>query len=171
MFFERIRKKAYDLGYIAGYNVGADAGSEAVLKSRKNAELLELRNMVEAPVIYIPNEWCDPIIGFGNRVEFVSRNNCPILIVDDCISGTEKWAVGPWFHFSEQKLMVLSKLDPFERWAMHSNNACGHRDFDKLKSGDALLGAELVGSVKGSFFWARWLEFKHQLHSEQGHAL
>lgn len=164
MFFKKLKKRAYDIGHSAGYRVGYYAGHNKAIsddeRRKRECEHLELQSLVGAPVIFIPNEWTNPIIGFGVRIESITRAGQSMLLVDDCISGKERTSLGGWFRFSEQKLIALSKLDPFERWAIHSNNATGHELFDKPHTGTALMGQALVSKVMESPFWAKWLEIR-----------
>lgn len=159
MFFKGMKNKAYSAGYRAGHGAGYAEGEVTARKRREECQLIELRAMVGAPVICLPNEWDNPIIGFGNRIEFIANASQPILMVDDCIRGTERTSFGGWFLFSEQKLHALAKLDPYERWVVHSKYATGHELYDKPRIADALMGEALVSKVMESPFWAKWLEF------------
>lgn len=155
--FERMKQRAFDRGVIVGRR---DAQLEAQ-HNRYSAALNERLYHVGRPVIHVPNEWENPVIGFGAYVDQVGSS--PVLFVDDLFTGKTVFSLSSPMEFSEQRLIALSKLDPYERWALFAKNACGAENFDKPKSGHALLDGEFLEKVYQSDFWEKWLAFKESL--------
>lgn len=96
---------------------------------------IELDMMIGKPVISISNEWSNPVIGFGKRVEFITKASKPVLIIEDYISGEDILTLSVPFYYSEQRFIALSKLEPFEICSIIYKNSAWMEPFEKVKSG------------------------------------
>lgn len=155
MLFKNMKLREYEKGY-------KDGLKEAREQERRHSNTVLLYH----PVIHIPNEWSNPVIGFVDRVEYDTECKCIALAINDAITGTPRLVLGDVLVFSEQKLIALSKLDPFERWALHAFHAVGCNDFEKAKSDTALMGNDLMQAVMASSFLPEWLAYR-KLHLKE----
>ena len=94
---------------------------------------IELSQFIGKPVICISNEWADPIIGFGLRVEFITRSKNPILCTHNYLDGREYLIMGAAYHFTEQRFDALFKINRFELCSFIYNHASSE-PFEKIKS-------------------------------------
>lgn len=104
-------------------------------EQRKHCQFIELSMMIGKPVISISNEWDNPIVGFGKRIEFITKAETPVLIIEDYVSGEDVLVLSTPFYFSEQRFNALSKLDPFEICSIIFRNSAWMEPFEKVKSG------------------------------------
>ena len=80
----------------------------------RESETIELSQFVGRPIICISNEWETPKIGFGKRIEFITKAENPILCMHNYLDDKEYLIMGTSFYFTEQRFDALFKLDPFE---------------------------------------------------------
>lgn len=105
-------------------------------KERKNHySLIELQSYIGKPVIAVPNEWDNPIIGVAKEIVFITKEQTPMLVIEDYITGKEYMPFGVVMGFTEQRFKALAKLEPFEICSIIYRNSCGLGTFDKNKSG------------------------------------
>ena len=83
---------------------------------------IEMETHVGKPIIVIGNNWDNPLIGVGIKIDLITQGNCPILVVKDYITDQEYITFGKIFHYTQQRFEAIMKLDPNERWALISDN-------------------------------------------------
>lgn len=124
-------------------------------EQKKKCLLNELELMIGKPVISISNEWSNPVIGFGKRVDLITMAKTPVLIIEDYVSGEDILSFSVPFYFSEQRLFALSKLDPFEICSIIYKNSSWMEPFEKVKS-DVFDGYDvIINRLKQTDFFAR----------------
>lgn len=161
MFFSqwknRIKQQAYQQGVAEGQREARNRAAEE--RGDYQRKLLEVQ--VGTPLIRVPNEWDNPVIGFGRRIDMIG--NSPILVIHDYISNTDTIGGGVCFDFSEQKLEILLRLDPFEAWAFLAHNNVGHHNYDKNRTGVRDSADDILKKLRYNGFFDRWEEFKRDL--------
>lgn len=105
-------------------------------EKRNQIEKIELEMYVGKPVIYVSNEWANPIIGFGKEVIEITKAKTPTLIVHDYISGEDRMILGKVYHYTEQRFNAFSKLTPFEACSLLYPQFNWNTTFNKVKSGN-----------------------------------
>ncbi len=91
---------------------GMEQQRESSFKEQAGIKRLEVEMMVGKPVIYISNEWADPVVGFG--VGTLDIGSSCVLIIKDYISGKELTVMSTAHAYSETLLNAILKLNPFE---------------------------------------------------------
>lgn len=153
----RIEQQAYQKGLSEGQRLAQQQAMD-----ERNAFLrIEVETQIGSPLIRIPNEWSNPTIGFGRRVEMIG--NSPILVIHDYISNTDTIGGGVCFDFSEQKLDILLRLDPFEAWAFLAHNNVGHHNYEKNRTGVRDSADDILDKLRSNGFFERWEAFKAQI--------
>ncbi len=160
MFFSRWKNRIEQSAYQQGFSDGQNLAQKETFDRREEYEHNKLKLQVGSPVIRIPNEWDNPVIGFGHRVEMMG--NSPMLVVHDYVRNRQTVGGGVCFDFSEQKLDVLLRLDPFEAWAFLAHNSVGHDNFDKIRTGQRDSAEEIIEKLHLNGFFERWEKFKHE---------
>ena len=150
----QIKKNAYNAGVIAGRN----EQHRQDIAERQHIRHLEMLSEVGNPLIIVPNEWSNPIIGFGEAVEIIG--NTHTLIVKDYISMENTWCGGIQMHFSEQRLNTVLELDPYELWAITATNSYGFDDYDKAKTDERWSRDRIMQALETNGFFKRWEAFK-----------
>lgn len=156
-FFCRVQK---DLAYQQGVRDGRNAQADKERMRREAFERAEMMARVGAPVIVVPNEWDNPIIGFGH--DLMPVGGATVLVVKNYVSNSLVWCGGVTMDFSEQRLEVVLNLDPFQLWAITAHNAVGHEDFIKPKSGTRWERQAILDALERHGFFERWRDFKAQ---------
>lgn len=146
-------------GYIEGRCDGYAEALKGVEQRRRQFREIDLNGHVNAPVIAVGNEWEDPVIGFGVRVEFITKSQEPMLVVYDYVTGREVMPFGVIRTYTHQLYRVVRDLNPYERWALMSNNSDSYQDYDKPKSGVASSPSELGKKLIESGFFDRVNQF------------
>lgn len=156
-FFCRAQKElAYEQGVRDGRQAQAD-------KDRMRREALDRMAMVArlgAPVIVVPNEWDNPVIGFGH--DLMTIGSSTVLVVKNYVTDALVWCGGVTMDFSEQRLEIALSLDPFQLWAITAHNAVGHEDFTKPKSSQRWDRQAILDALERHGFFERWRDFKAQ---------
>lgn len=80
------------------------------LRDRHNAKLLVLSAFVDKPVICITSALENPIIGFAKSVNYIHIDSEPVLIVDDYITGNERWILGKVYEYNHSLLESICKM-------------------------------------------------------------
>lgn len=124
-------------------------------EQRNHCLFIELEMMIGKPVISISNEWNNPIIGFGKRIDFITTAKMPVLIVEDYVSGKDMMLLSTPFYFSAQRLFALSKLDPFEICSIIYKNSAWMEPFEKVKSGVFEGYDVIINRLKQTDFFER----------------
>lgn len=122
---------------------------------RRHCQFIELEMMIGKPVISISNEWDNPIVGFGKRIEFITQAKTPVLIIEDYVSGQDVLVLSTPFYFSEQRFNALSKLDPFEICSIIFRNSAWMEPFEKVKSGVFDGYDVIIEKLKSTDFYER----------------
>lgn len=161
MFFSRWKHRIEESAYQKGFSDGQNLAQKSAIEQREKYEWNNLKMQVGRPLIRIPNEWDNPVIGFGHSVEMMG--NSPMLVVHDYVGNRRTVGGGVCFDFSEQKLDVLLRLDPFEAWAFLAHNSVGHDNFDKIRTGQRDSAEDILTKLRYNGFFERWEEFKRGL--------
>jgi hypothetical protein len=88
------------------------------IQSRRDIAVFELDKWVGNKIISISNEWSDPYIGIGLRIEYFSKTEVPFLVSANAITGEEHIHFGKIISFTPQNLAALMVLNPYERWSL-----------------------------------------------------
>ena len=147
--FSRTPQKSYEQGVI-------DERSAAQAR-RAQFHHEELSRCINAPVIIVPNEWDNPVIGFGASIMEVGSSS--VLVVKNYLSMEEVVCGGVRMDFSLQRLEVALTLDPYQLWAITAHNSVGHSDFDKPKSGQRWSREKILSTLTENGFFKRWEKF------------
>lgn len=121
---------------------------------------------IGAPVIMVPNEWDNPIIGFGERLEDLGHSKT--LLVHNYVTNKLSRCGGVQMDFSDQRLAIVLDLDPFQLWAITAHNAVGHEDFHKPKTSERWPRERILDALKAHGFFERWEAFKAEHGIGQG---
>lgn len=125
---------------------------------RSDFRAQELAWHLNKPVIVVPNEWANPVVGFGKTIVPVGRSN--VLVVENYITQEEVWCGGVRLDFSKQRLDICLTLDPYQLWAITAHNAVGFEDFNKPKSGERWSKERILAALESNGFFRRWQAFK-----------
>ena len=161
MFFSRWKNRFEQQAYQQGVAEGQRVARNRAAEEREDYQRKLMEMQVGTPLIRIPNEWDNPVIGFGRRIEMVG--NSPILVIHDYVRNSHIMGGGVCFDFSEQKLDILLRLDPFEAWAFLAHNHVGHHNYDKNRTGVRDSADEILRKLRYNGFFERWEEFKRDL--------
>lgn len=153
-------KNRIERAYQKGISEGLGRAQQQAMDERNNFLRIEMNMQIGTPLIRVPNEWENPVIGFGQRVEVIG--NSPVLVIHDYVRNTETIGGGVCFDFSEQKLDILLRLNPFEAWAFLAHNSVGHHNYEKNRSGVRDNAADILKKLHDNGFFARWEEFKRE---------
>lgn len=141
-----------------GVRVGR-AQEQQEANERKDAfRRIEQEYWLNTPVIIVPNEWTDPIIGFVSRVECVGKSTA--LVVFDELRQKEMMCGGVLMGYSNQRLQVALDLDPYQLWAITAHNNVDFGDFDKPKSGVRQNKKDILRQLDASGFFERVASFE-----------
>lgn len=120
---------------------------------QEEVRFIELMTYVNKPVILIPNEWQDLEIGFGVGVEYITKNNTPVLVVKSYITGEEFITFSKVFHYTTQRFNALMQLDPFERWCLMQDH---DESFNKPRKQPILFSKkDIVDKLRLNGFFMR----------------
>lgn len=146
-------RKTWEQGYEEGRRDGVREVSERHDQyRRKNLEM-----KVGTPLIVVPNEWSNPVIGFGK--EIINIGMSPVLVIDNYLTGKEVICGGVMMAFSRQKLDVILRLDPYELWAITAHNTVGCEEFTKPKSEERWEPQAILDKLEESGFFERFDSF------------
>lgn len=146
------------LSYQQGLALGRREALEEHLHRREAFDRLEKQQRVGSPLLVIPNEWDNPIVGFGHSVQDLGHS-C-LLIVTNYLTMEEVWCGGVVMGFSNQRLEAALALDPFQLWALCAHHAVGHEDVDKPKTGERWDRARILDTLERNGFFERWQAFQ-----------
>lgn len=94
------------------FRAGMEEQRTSSFKSQSEIKKVEVEMMIGKPVIYVSNEWNDPIVGFG--IGTIDIGSSCVLVIKDYISGTELTVMSMAHNYSETLLNAILKLNPFE---------------------------------------------------------
>ena len=132
------------------------AERERVSESRRQSDFYSLEGLVGKPVICISNEWENPVVGVAQKVDFITKGDCPVLVVKDYFSNEEKMIMGKSFLYTEQRFNAVFKLSPFELCSLIYGYI---DDFDKEKKSALATKDEYVAELKKNGFFEVCDEF------------
>lgn len=155
-------RKSLQRAHQQGVREGRREQADADWKRREACRNQELEQAIGTPVIIVPNEWDNPIIGFGERLEDLGHSK--VLLVHNYLTNELTWCGGSMMDFSEQRLEIVLGLDPFQLWAITARNAVGHEDFYKPKTAERWSNERILATLTAHGFFERWEAFK----AEQG---
>lgn len=142
-------KKSHD----AGYN-----------KAREEAQAIrynKMKSYSDAPIIVVPNEWSNPIVGFAKKIEVKASNNY-VLLIDNYLSEPIQEVIsnGIPMHYSAQRLEVVLSLDPYQLFAIAGHEYHGRGNFDRPKLGVRWDKERCMEVLKSNDFFERLEKFK-----------
>lgn len=153
-FFEKKLNQAYQ----NGFDDGQEQHSMNAFKERQKFRLLELEHWIRLPIICISNEWDDPIIGFGVRVEMTCRNkDVPILVMKDYVTNKEVYCNGVIMEFTSQRFNAIYKLDPFELCSLVYRQ---YGTFNKEKKVTVLTQEEMINKLNENHFFTDFEKYQ-----------
>ncbi len=126
-------------------------------ESTRQYAIYELDQFVNKPVICLSNEWKNPIIGYGTRIDFITQAMNPVLCVHNYLDGQEYVVLGSVFHFNEQRFNALFKLNPFELCSFIYGRYMAD-EFDKAISEERNGKEEIQELLETNGFYKRLLE-------------
>ena len=129
---------------------------------RGDIERMLLASQIGRPVIVVPNEWDNPVIGFGDSIMEVGSSQ--VLVVKNYLSMEKVVCGGVRMDFSMQRLEVALALNPYQLWAITAHNSVGHHDFDKPKSGERWDRERILEALHRNGFFERWAAFDPDAH-------
>lgn len=145
-WLDRIKTREYGRGFNAGY----DHRSNQQLDTFKKCKLSEVQIYVNKPVICISNEVDNPIIGFGARVEFVSKAQNPILMVRDYVTNEDFGIMGKTFAYTTQRFDAIFKLEKNELISLMFDS---DQTFNKKPLEEILSKDEIVARLEENGFY------------------
>lgn len=160
-FFRKMKENEFNSGFNAGYT----KAREEVTQSRESFRLVEMQMAVGTPVIVVPNEWDNPVVGFAKRIETTGRDgNIRMLVIDNYLSEEIKEVIcgGVQMNYSDQRLDVALSLDPYQLWAITAHGSHGFGDFDKPKSGVRWDKGKCMEVLKKNGFFEKWETFQKE---------
>lgn len=160
-----IIKRAREQAYQQGVAEGRRAQSSEAQARRDEFRRIELEAYIGTPVIIVPNEWDNPVIGFGKSIAAIGSS--AILVVQNYLTMQDTWCGGVRMDFSEQRLEIALSLDPYQLWAITAHNAVGHENFDKPKSGQRWGRQRILDALTANGFFQRWEDFKAQQSAQR----
>lgn len=148
-------KKAFNKGFHEGYNKHL----EETIQRKKDYDKNALNHYIGRPLIVVPNEWCNPIVGFGKCVEDFGHSK--VLRIENYLGEeiSDCFCSGIIMDFSYQKFDVSMMLDPYQLWAILAVNSVSHENFDKPKSGHRNTPEECRAMLEKNGFFKRADEF------------
>lgn len=162
--FSLFGRKNQPQDHAAGVREGRAAQQEEERKRRDQFRRVELEGCIDRPVIIVPNEWDNPVVGFGKSIMSVGCSQ--VLVVHNYLSMDDVICGGVRMDFSEQRLDVCLSLDPYQLWAITAHNSVGNEDFNKPKSGERWPKEKVMQALEDNGFFTRWQAFKAQTAEE-----
>lgn len=149
-----------------GVREGRRLGHLESQQRRGEMERMLLASQIGRPVIVVPNEWDNPVIGFGDSIMEVGSSQ--VLVVENYLTMEKVVCGGVRMDFSMQRLEVALALDPYQLWAITAHNSVGHHDFDKPKSGVRWDRHQIIAALHQHGFFNRWQAFDSDAHEIPG---
>lgn len=111
----------------------------------------------DKPVIMIPNEWRNPVIGFVNEVRDGN------LVIHDYVTDSEFVGCYRTFIFTAQRYQLVLKLDPFEICSLIYPEECLEDAFIKEKNTYLLSSEDINARLRDNEFWRDLREYNDEL--------
>lgn len=110
---------------------------EAIDRARVDSSRFELvYKQIGKPCIYVSNEWGNPVVGYGVKVEDFGRTEA-WLVVHDYISGQDVIPFGKRLDYNPQRLELVLNLTPWELCELLHDHTEGFQDKPKLNVRDS----------------------------------
>lgn len=113
----------------------------------REINVMELSGYIGKPVICVSNENRNPMVGIGKEVVLITQGQCPMLIVEDVVTGEQLMPFGVLFAYTEQKFDALNNMDPQARIALLYYKNSTHV-IDKEPTADSVSPDEWSDAVK-----------------------
>lgn len=127
---------------------------------KKEIEKIQLQMLVNTPVIYISNEWDNPIIGFGDSV--YKAGNRDFLLVKDYVSGEIVMPMSGVHSYSETLLNGILKLTPFEAASLVYKNHDWSDEHQKNEKSTYTNSEDIMNKLKASGFFQEVEKYRSQ---------
>lgn len=109
--------------------------------------------MLQEPVICFSNEWTNPIIGFGNYIDYITLSKNPVLVINDILTDREFMAMGVVKLITPETLDLILDLNPYQGWNLFSSGLA-NVSYNKPKITNALLSKEeILKIVEDNELW------------------
>lgn len=161
MFFKTWKQNLYNRAHRDGYNARWKEQMDTVERIRR----VEEEEYLHAPLIVVPNEWDNPVIGFGEHIQMIGA--APVLVVRNYLTNQNVICGGVKMGYSEQRLRTVLSLNPFDLWALVAHNSHGFGEFTKPKTGECWDEQKIVTTLRDNGFFTRVQEF-FAAHPEHG---
>jgi hypothetical protein len=126
----------------------------------KNFEFTE---MIGKPIIWLPNEWDNPVIGFVVDLTSVSASEQPAMLVHDYVRNESIVVMSGYHAYTQQTFDALMKLDPFEYCSIHYKKGSNFKPFKKEITQTRNSPDEIVELLKNNGFYEKVTEFEKTL--------
>lgn len=135
----------------------APAPEPSAWERQRAIDAIEAQQYIGRPVIYVPNEWDNIVVGFCKHID---TEKGVVTFVQDYVEERDTFFLGFPYFYTRQRLDALLKLDPFERCSIIYRHHGGDK-FDKVKTGNPLSREATYERLHDSGFFAK---VKHHLH-------
>jgi hypothetical protein len=168
--FGFLKRVTYKQGFLDGLQRGKGEGYQQRQKEQwetfQKTQYAEQEYFLNAPLIVILNEWDNPIIGFGERVEAFGQQGSPMLAIKDYLTMKAVYCGGVKLPYSRQRLDALLTLNPFDLCSLVYTQH-GYGDFNKNKSGERWSNEKILSTLETNGFFEKANEFlKNYLKEE-----
>lgn len=126
---------------------------------RRETEIIVLQGFIGKPVLYFSNEVQAPVVGFGERIEFITRARCPVLIVSDYLKFEETMVMGTVRHYTDQLFHAAFTVDPNTLIALLYPSYDGH-EVDKKPLGRQFSKTQAMDILQARGFCERLKAFR-----------
>jgi len=106
------------------------------------------------PVIGIPDEWENPVIGFCTDYE----KDVPVIF--NYITNHEEVVEYKVFDFNEQRFQLVLKIDPFELASFVYAEDCGEEIYRRQKKVFILKPEQVLEALRKNGFWERLKQYR-----------
>ena len=127
----------------------------SLMERFKSKKISSFHPFINRPVISVPNEWVDPIIGLCTDVK-----NDNEFYIRDFVSGTEVVSKHKTFLFTEQRFQTVIKTDRFDLCSLLYPDEFGDKEFKKKKEVFPLKPHEINNKLRANGFWDILLEIQ-----------
>lgn len=119
-----------------------------------------VENLINKPVISIPNEWSDVYIGLC--IDQYQQGGETISVIRDFISGEEVKVNYRTFIYTEQRMQFVLKADRYDLCSLLYPDEFPEDSFNKPKNMYLLKIPEIINRLRNNGFWDILLEYKQK---------
>lgn len=141
-------EQAYSRGKQEGYQLRSDEQNITFQKTQD----YEQSRFLGVPMIAISNEWDNPVIGFGKRMELFGKSY--ILVIQDYVTNEEKICNGVHLPYNAQRLETILSLDPNQLIGL-LYGSYGHQESHKRESDDFWRRDKIIAALDKNDFWTK----------------